>query len=133
MWNACVRYFGLRDTQGCYVMQLSLLLQISYLLQEKGYYLLYVLLFLLSTMQTCNVKPLDLPWKWKECTVTKLASPRHCYSLDTSSGGAAAVREIGIAPWIRARLALTLPINTVFRGGGRRPLLSPKREKEAAS
>jgi hypothetical protein len=46
--------------------------------------------------------------------------------LDASTG------KIGSAPRIKARLAPTLPIDTVFRGGGTRSLLSPKRETEAA-
>jgi hypothetical protein len=46
--------------------------------------------------------------------------------LDASTG------KIGSALRIRAGLAPTLPIIAVFRGGGRRPLLSPKRETEAA-
>jgi hypothetical protein len=40
--------------------------------------------------------------------------------------------KIGSAPRIRARLASTLPIITTFRGGVKRPGLSPKQETEAA-
>jgi hypothetical protein len=45
--------------------------------------------------------------------------------LDASTG------KIGSVLWIRAGLAPTRPIFAVFRGGGRHPLLSPKRETEA--
>jgi hypothetical protein len=45
--------------------------------------------------------------------------------LEASTG------KIGNAPRVKGRLAPTLPIITVFRGGGRRPLLSPKGETEA--
>jgi hypothetical protein len=40
--------------------------------------------------------------------------------------------KIGSAARSEARLGPTLLNITVFRGGGRRPLLSPKRESEAA-
>jgi hypothetical protein len=40
--------------------------------------------------------------------------------------------KIGGAPRITARLVPPLPFITIFRGGGRHPLLSPKRETEAA-
>jgi hypothetical protein len=46
--------------------------------------------------------------------------------LDASTG------KIGNVPRMKARLAPTLHIITIFPEDGRRPLLSPKRETDAA-